>query len=142
MNYICATKKATLIIEALIKNSDSYFKLFLQTPNMIYLYQELTTKLNEFTSTSHDGIMDNLEKMRSKIFTPMLLEADRWENRLGLVPGTFSGPLRQIIDEFFKGLLHPLDLNSATRIRLVCDKEPLQTRIELTRKQVGSTKDI
>lgn len=133
-------KKAALIIEALIKNSDSYFKLFLQTPNMIYLYQELTTKLNEFTSTSHDGIMDNLEKMRSKIFTPMLLEADRWENRLGLVPGTFSGPLRQIIDEFFKGLLHPLDLNSATRIRLVCDKEPLQTRIELTRKQIGSTK--
>ncbi|HHF7396322.1 TPA: SdhA [Legionella anisa] len=133
-------KKATLIIEALIKNSDSYFKLFLQTPNMIYLYQELTTKLNEFTSTSHDGIMDNLEKIRSTVFTPMLLEADRWENRLGLSPGTFSGPLRQITDEFFKGLLHSLDLNSATRIRLVCDKEPLETRTSIIKKQIKNAK--
>ncbi|QLZ70238.1 hypothetical protein FOLKNPGA_03043 [Legionella sp. PC1000] len=129
-------KKATLIIEALINNSDSYFKLFLQTPNMIYLYQELTAKLNEFTSTSHDGVMDNLEKMRSTVFTPMLLEADRWENRLGLSPGTFSGPLRQITDEFFKGLLHSLDLNSATRIQLVCDKEPLETRTSIIKKQI------
>ncbi|KTD74550.1 hypothetical protein [Legionella tucsonensis] len=133
-------KKATLIIETLINNSDSYFKLFLQTPNMIYLYQELTTKLNEFTSTSHDGVMDNLEKMRSTVFTPMLLEADRWENKLGLSPGTLSGPLRQITDEFFKGLLHPLDVSSATRIQLVCDKEPLETRTSLTRKQIKSAK--
>lgn len=107
---------------------------------MIYLYQELTTKLNEFTSTSHDGIMDNLEKIRSTVFTPMLLEADRWENRLGLSPGTFSGPLRQITDEFFKGLLHSLDLNSATRIRLVCDKEPLETRTSIIKKQIKNAK--
>ncbi len=133
-------KKATVFIEGLINNSDSYFKLFLQTPNMIYLYQELTTKLNEFMSTSHDGIMDNLEKMRSTVFTPMLLEADRWENRLGLAPGMLSGPLRQITDEFFKGLVHPLDLNSQTRIELVCDRDPLEKRITLIKKQISNTK--
>ncbi|CAM2862800.1 SdhA, GRIP coiled-coil protein GCC185 [Legionella steigerwaltii] len=133
-------KKATLIIETLINSSDSYFKLFLQTPNMIYLYQELTAKLNEFTSTSHDAILDNIEKMRSTIFTPMLLEADRWENRLGLFPGILSGPLRQITNEFFKGLLHSLDLNSKTRIGLICDTEPLEKRINITKKQIKRTK--
>ncbi|MBN9228845.1 MULTISPECIES: SdhA [Legionella] len=130
-------KKATLIIENLINSSDSYFKLFLQTPNMIYLYQELTAKLTEFTSTSHDAILDNLGKMQSTVFTPMLLEADRWENRLGLAPGILSGPLRQITNEFFKGLLHPLDLKSKTRIGLICDKEPLEKRIALTKKQIS-----
>ncbi|WP_454783015.1 SdhA [Legionella sp. WA2022007384] len=129
-------RKATSFIEGLINNSNSYFKLFLQTPRMIYLYQELTTKLNEFTVTSHDGIMDNLEKIQSTVFTPMLLEADRWEDKLGLTPGTLSGPLRRIIDEFFKGLLHPLDLKSQKRIALVCDEEPLKRRTEITRKKV------
>ncbi|WP_392538057.1 SdhA [Legionella sp. 227] len=132
-------KKSTSIIEGLINNSNSYFKLFLQSPNMIFLYQELTAKLNEFTSTSHDAIMDNMENMRSSIFTPMLLEADRWENRLGLSPGILSGPLRQITNEFFKGLVHPLplsSLDSKTRIRLIYDKEPLEKRISLATKQI------
>nr|WP_233590500.1 SdhA [Legionella qingyii] len=129
-------KKATLFIEDLINNSNSYFKLFLQTPRMIYLYQELTTKLNEFTTTSHDGIIDNLEKMRSTVFTPMLFEADLWENKLGLAPGALSGPLRQITDEFFKGLLHPLDLKSKKCIKLVCDEEPLKQRTSITKKRI------
>ncbi|WP_131795258.1 SdhA [Fluoribacter gormanii] len=129
-------RKATSFIEDLINNSNSYFKLFLQTPRMIYLYQELTTKLNEFTTTSHDGIIDNLEKMRSTVFTPMLLEADLWENKLGLAPGALSGPLRQITDEFFKGLLHPLDLKSKKYIRLVCDEEPLKQRTDITKKRI------
>lgn len=133
-------KKATLFIEGLIQNSDSYFKLFLQTPKMIYLYQELTTKLNEFTSTTHDTAVNNLDKLRSTLFTPMLLEADRWENRLGLVPGHLSGTLRQITDEFYKGLLHSLDLNSQTHIALVCDKKPLEQRIEQTKKNIHYAK--
>lgn len=130
-------KKSTSFIEGLINNSNSYFKLFLQTPNMIYLYQELTAKLNEFTSTSHDAVMDNIEKIQSEILTPMLLEADHWENRLGLSPGILSGPLRQITNEFFKGLLHPLDLDSKTRIGLIYDKKQLEKRTSLTKKQIN-----
>lgn len=129
-------KKATLYIEDIINSSDSYFKLFLQTPKMIYLYQELTQKLNEFTTTSHDAVLSNLNEMRSTIFTPMLLEADCWEDRLGLEPGLLSAPLRKITDEFFKGLLHPLDLQSQTHISLVCDKEPLIKRTTLINNQI------
>jgi hypothetical protein len=129
-------KTATLYIEGLINSSDSYVKLFLQAPSMVYLYQELTKKLNEFTSTSHDTAVNNLNKIRSTAITPMLLEADRWESKLGLSPGSLSGPLRQITDEFFKGLLHPLGLSSATYIALICDKKPLEERTTLTKKQI------
>lgn len=57
---------------------------------MIYLYQELTQKLNEFTTTSHDAVLNNINQMHSTVFTPMLLEADLWENRLGLEPGNYQ----------------------------------------------------
>lgn len=133
-------KKATLFIENLINSSDSYFKLFLQTPNMIYLYQELTQKLNEFTTTSHDAVLNNINQMHSTVFTPMLLEADLWENRLGLEPGKLSEPLRQITNEFFKGLLHPFDLDSKTHLSLVCDKAPLSKRTVLTNNQIKNAK--
>ncbi|MGL5743321.1 MAG: SdhA [Legionella sp.] len=133
-------KKATLFIEELINSSDSYFKLFLQTKNMVYLYQELTKKLNEFTSTAHDNVVYNLEKIRPTLLTPMLLEADFWEDRLGLEPGKLSGPLKQITDEFFKGFLHSLDLDSKTNIGLVCDKAPLEKRTILARRQVKNAK--
>ncbi|WP_426760024.1 hypothetical protein, partial [Pseudomonas aeruginosa] len=105
-------KKATVTVENIIKSSNSYFKLFLQTPAMYSLYREMTNKLNEFISTSHDAVMNNLDQFRSKIFTPMLMEADAWEDKLGLVPGTISGPLKTITDEYYKGLLHPLALHS------------------------------
>ncbi|MBI2786984.1 MAG: SdhA, partial [Legionella longbeachae] len=133
-------KKASMFIEKLINNSDSYFKLFLQTPKMIYLYQEMTKKLNEFTSTAHDVVLNNLDQIRTTIFTPMLMEADHWEDKLGLKPGSLSGSLRNITDEFYKGLLHPLDLNSKKHISLVYDKDPLANRTKIVKKQIKHTK--
>lgn len=134
-------KKATMYIEQIIQNSDSYFKLFLQTPHMLYLYKELTKKLNEFTSTTHDSVLNNLGKMRSVLLLSMLLEADLWENKLGLKPGSFSEPLRKITDEFYKGLVHSLDLDSPNHITLVCEQESLQKRIEQTNQLIGATEE-
>ncbi len=133
-------KKATLTIEGLINSSDSYFKLFLQTPNMLILYQEMTQKLTEFTTTIHDTVLDNLDKIRSTLFTPMLLEADLWENKLGLMPGSLSEPLRRITDEYYKGLLHPLNLHSKQHIELFCDIRPLEERIEQVTQSIEKTK--
>ncbi|MGF2325093.1 hypothetical protein ACHBY0_19330, partial [Acinetobacter baumannii] len=100
------------------------------------LYREMTNKLNEFISTSHDAVMNNLDQFRSKIFTPMLMEADAWEDKLGLVPGTISGPLKTITDEYYKGLLHPLALHSKAHIRMICDKTPIDQRIKTTHKKL------
>ncbi|WP_284498305.1 protein SdhA [Legionella maioricensis] len=135
--HVCA-KKSAVRIEKIISNSNSYFKLFLQTPNMYRLYRDLTNKLNEFVSTSHDTMMDNLDKFRAEFITPMLLEADLWEDKLGLKPGTLSETLKKITDEYYKGLLHPLSLNSATHIALICDKAPIEKRISITNKKIDS----
>ena len=135
-----SAKKSAVRIENIIKNSHSYFKLFLQAPNMYRLYQDLTNKLNEFISTSHDTMMGNLDKLKADVITPMLLEADLWEDKLGLKPGTLSEPLKTITDEYYKGLLHPLGLNSTTHIALVCDKTPLETRLSTTKIKLDDAK--
>ncbi|MFT4058701.1 MAG: hypothetical protein QM652_04035 [Legionella sp.] len=130
-------KNATLIIEELIRNSNSHFKLFLQSPNMLILYKELKQKLNEFSTTGRDAVLNNLDKIRSTVFTPMLKEADLWERELGLVPGSLSEPLRGITNEYFKGLLHSLKLDSQKHIDLVCDSKPLEQRIAVVTQNIN-----
>lgn len=133
-------KKTTVNIEAIIKSSGSYFQLFMQTPNMFFLYRDLSSRLNEFVTTSHDTVINNLEQFQAKIFTPMLLEADQWEDKLGLIPGTVSGPLKQITDEYYKGLLHSIKLDSKTHIGMICDEAPLETRQNVTSEKIAHAK--
>jgi hypothetical protein len=138
-------KKATLTIEKLIKSSDSYFKLFLQSPNMLILYKELKQKLNEFTTTSHDAVFNNLDHIRALVFTPMLTEADQWEKKLGLVPGTLSEKLKQITDEYFKGLLYPFKyskgIDSKTYIDLIYTEAPLNQRVKQVTQQINDAEE-
>ncbi|HRD68967.1 MAG TPA: protein SdhA [Legionella sp.] len=121
---------AYLTIESLIKNSNSYLKLFLQAKNTWRLYKDMTNKLKELISTSHDMAMNNLEKLKSLYFTPMLLKADRFEARLGLKPGILANPLKKMLDEFYKGLLIPFKLESKKFIPLICDYQPLEQRLD------------
>lgn len=134
-------KQATVKIETIINSSNSYFKLFMQTPNMYILYRDLTNKLHEFTSTTHDAVMSNINQIRATVFTPMLIESDHWENKLSLIPGTLSGPLKKLTDEYFKGLVNPLGLNSQSHIALVCDKNPHIQRVKLTNEKMNKAKD-
>lgn len=129
-------KNASLTIEKLIRTSDSIVQLFLQSPKMLMLYKELTHKLNEFLSTSHDSVMNNFDKLTPNLFTPLVLEADQWEDRMGLKPGKLSGLIRNVMDEFHQGLLSPLDLQSQEHINLLYDKSCLRARQAQTRKQL------
>lgn len=133
-----SAKRSAAHIESIIDSAGDYFKLFLQVPNMISLYSNLTSKLNEFLSTTHETIINNLDQFNPKIFTPMLLEADHWEDKLGLKPGSISGPMKKIIDEYFKGLLHPLDMHAKTHTDLICDKTPLNKRIQATNRKIAN----
>ncbi len=138
-----SAKKASLSIETLIDSSDSYFKLFLQVPSMLRLFREFRGRLNEFISTVHDTATSNLGEFNTHVFTPMLLEADQWEDKLGLAPGSLSGPLKKILDQYYKGLLHPLKLPSKTHIQFVCDKSPIKERLEVTQQNIAATtKDL
>jgi len=136
-----SAKKAALSIEAIMDSSDSYFKLFLQVPSMLRLFREFKDKLSEFISTVHDTATSNLGEFHTKVFTPMLLEADQWEDQLGLAPGTFSAPLKKMLDEYYKGLLHPLNLPSKTHLQFVCDKSPITTRADIAQQKVDDAKE-
>ncbi len=129
-----SAKKSTLGIESIIDSSDSYFKLFLQSPTMLHLFGKLKGQLNEFINTVHDTAINNLGNFNSSVFIPMQLEADLWEDRLGLDPGTFSAPLKKIIDEYYKGLLQPLNLPSKTHLDFICDKTPIQKRTDIAQE--------
>ena len=133
-----SAKNSAIRIENIIKASSSYFQMFLQTPNMYRLYRDLTSKLNEFISTSHDTMMSNLGTFKSGCITPMLLEADLWEDKLGLKPGTLSDTLKTITDEYYKGLLHPFALHSKIHLGLVCDKAPIEKRINETNEKINN----
>ena len=135
-----SAKKASIAIEKIINSSDSYFKLFLQAPTMLKLFREFKDRLNEFISTIHDTAFSNLGEFNSKVFTPMLLEADEWEYKLGLAPGTFSDPLKKMLDEYYKGLLTPLKLSSKTHLEYICDKSSISKRAEPAQQKLDVAK--
>ena len=110
------TKKLVIAIERVINRSDSYFKLFFETPAIYCLFKELKGQLAFFMDEIYKAGLDEqiglLEKLDKQYFSELLLAADRYEMILGLKPGLLSGPLQEILDEFYKGLLEPLGLHS------------------------------
>ncbi|WP_131782639.1 hypothetical protein [Legionella gresilensis] len=128
------TKEITLKIERIIAKSNSHFKLLLETPTMYGLFKELKQKLAEFTTTTHQSVVDNIREINTVYFTDILIEADRWEDRLGLKPGLLSGPMQEILDEFYRGLVEPLGFTSDNYFDLITDVTPFIKRKEACKK--------
>lgn len=131
-----SAKKSTLGIEAIINNAHSYFRLFLQTPNMIQLYFNLKKKLGTFINTTHDAATRHLNEFNLQLFLPMLIEADHMEDSLCLKPGTLSEPLRIMLREYYKGLLAPLKLHAKQHLELIGDEQVLEQRIIDNEQQI------
>lgn len=113
------TKKVVINIERIISKSDSLRKLLGETFVMYDLFQELRVKLGEFTGITHNFIMDHLEEINTVTFAKILLEVDKWEDKLHLEPGKLSGPMKLILDELYNGMLEPLELRSEQHMKLV-----------------------
>ena len=123
------TEQVTADIERILSNASSYFKLFFETPTMYRLFGELKKKLTELSAVSHDVVMDNLAVINDELFTKMLLEADRWEDNSGLIPGTLTNAMKEMFDAFYEGLLEPLGLKSRRHIELVASTLPVEQRL-------------
>lgn len=130
------TKKLTTDIERIIANSDSYFKLFLEVPTMYALFRELKGKIAELASVSHHAVMDKLAVINDDLLTKMLLEADRWEDKVGLAPGTLTAPMKEMLDAFYQGLLEPMGLKSQQHITLISSMSPVDQRLLAANKRV------
>lgn len=117
-------------IQQLMNQSNSYFRLFLATPSIYQLFQELKNRLKTLTDVSYHAVFDHLQEMREGILTRLLVTADEWEDRLSLRPGLISGDLKEILDEFYDGLLIPLGLPSQRHLALATNMTPLEQRRE------------
>ncbi|WP_133126732.1 hypothetical protein [Legionella nagasakiensis] len=130
-------KKVTADIQRIIVHSNSYVRLFFEIPTMYGLFKELKSKLSLMASSSHDAVLNHLEDMRNGLLPQILIEADQWEDKLGLNPGTLSHSIKAILDEFYLGLLEPLALHSRRHIALATSLEPLDKRLEAARQRVN-----
>ena len=131
------TKQIVVNIERIINSSDSYFKLLLEAPTMYTLFKELRQKLQQFCSTSHEAAMSHLKELNSELFARILLETDHWEYKLGLKPGLLSGVMKNILDEFYKGLNEPLGLISSVHIDNVTNMDAFDKRIAVNNKRAA-----
>jgi hypothetical protein len=129
------TKNIVLTIERLIESSNSYFKLLLEAPAMYSLFKELRQKLSFFTTTTHSAVMTHLKEIKSEYFAKILLETDHWENLMGLKPGLLSGYMKEVLDEFYKGLVEPLGLVSQHHIDCVNNTDDFVIRISTNNKK-------
>ncbi|RUR10233.1 hypothetical protein [Legionella septentrionalis] len=127
-------------IERIINSSDSLFKLFFKISPMYNLFNKLKTQLTDLALTAHDSIADHLTEIRDRVLTGILLETDRWEDQLGLMPGALSNTMKRILDEFYQGLLEPLGLASQHHINLITSTVPLQNREENVNEKIKQAK--
>ena len=63
-----------------------------------------------------------------------MLEADKWEDGIGLISGSITGPLKEVLDAFFQGLITPLSMRSQEHLSLVASTNPLEQRRKAAEK--------
>lgn len=130
------TEKVAAEIQGIIDRSNSYFRLLLKAPMMYHLFQELKANLSTFSMVSHAAVLANLGTIQDKLFSDILVATDQWEDNHALKPGMLSGPMKELLDTFYLGLLEPLDLDSPKHVSLVSSMVPIEKRLEAVNQRV------
>lgn len=125
-----SAKRTTQNIEHIIQNANRYLRLFLASPMIYRLNQDLTKQLQTFTCTTQEVAMSHLEIIQTDYFAPMLIAADNMELKWGLVDGEITEPLHAIMGEWYQGLIFQVKLDSfSARENLVVNNKVLLARI-------------
>jgi len=130
-----STQKSAKSIEKILEHynsSWSYLLLLMDLPSIQYLLSDMRRDFEDILKHTHDLTTQNLDKIKTTYLDKILLEADALENTLSLAPGLISNPLKEIFDEFYKGLITPLvpDMNREIEVR--CDNTLIERRLEAT----------
>ena len=128
--------QVSMDVRRIIEGSDSYFKLMLETPTFVRLFNQLTTRYTQFAETTHDAVVNHLAAINDENLTAMLLEADKWEAQLSLMPGLLTLPLKQVLATYYQGLLEPLNLSSHQHVALATSMTPFTKRIAVTAERI------
>ena len=121
-------KQATLLVDYLIDNSESYWNLIFSGWSIYRLNIELQEKLSNITKISHNAVVDNLSVINHTHFGEWIKYLDRLEHRLGTPPGAFTNPAKESFDLWFQGLVFPLDMTFNKKQDLVCSSVTTQQR--------------
>ncbi len=113
-----------------IVESNSYLQWILQSGTFYHLFYELKDRWNKFAASSTNTIEANLESIYTENFTNILLEADEWERKAGLAPGFISGPLKQILDAYYAGMVEVLSHDTGHQMSLSTTLAPFDKRSE------------
>jgi hypothetical protein len=130
-------KKMTLDIEKIIRYSDSYFRLYLVSPEMVDVFNTLKAKLSQFSGTTVDSVLSHLQYIREEVMAELLLKTDAWEQRLNLAPGKISEPVEDLLKKFFINLIEPLELPSEKHLLLVTSLVYYQSRRRQLERGIG-----
>lgn len=131
-------EKTSAAIFRIVDQSQSYVRLFLETPTMYRLFRELKEKLAILSSSSHEAVMTYLMEIQDELFTKMLIEADTWEHQLGLTPGLLADPMQEILDKFLQGFLQPLALFPQRHLAILTSSIPLEKRQQQIAERIAS----
>ncbi len=135
-------RRMTDDITSIIQHSDSYVRLFLDSRIAVNLFNQLTGRLQVLLTSSHDVILNNLAVINDELLTNILLEADCWEEKLCLQTGKLSGPVKQILDTYYLGLLSSLQLPSEQYMELATNNRSLNKRLTAARTREADTKQL
>ena len=61
-------------------------------------------------------------------FTNILIQADEWERKLGLAAGLISGPLKEILDAYYWGMVDVLRHDTGHQVSLSTTQAPFSRR--------------
>lgn len=125
-------------IEGILKNynsSWSYLRVFCDLFLIETLVEKTRDNIAAILTNTHKKTRDNLKEINTTLLAEILLEADKWERTLGLKTGILSNPVKDIIDEFYKGLVVSLVADIDERVDLLCDTDIIQKRIQTARLQ-------
>ncbi len=126
-----SAETAAAKIETIINhvyNSHPYLRLFFDGRKVVALVRELHKDVSQLLNKTPEAVRQNLSAINTTI-AKFVLDADLFEARQGLNPGTVSNTMKQIMEEFYKGLITPLVPLVDDRVRLLCNTDLIDQRI-------------
>lgn len=122
-----------------LMSSSNYVKIFLKNPVLCYkLFSNLRKRLTELAATTYDGTSQNLMTIRDTYSKEILLTTDEWEDQIGLNSFTLSGPVKIILDHFFRGLVASLELPYEIHFEYIKDDRIHQAREQAAEQRIAA----
>ena len=105
------------------------------------LLLETRGDLGRLLEETHNKFLRDLNKINTELFAQIILQADEVEFKLGLKPGVLANSLKELFNEFYKGMLSILVPDESQQISLLCDQRIIKNRTARAQKRLDETQN-